>query len=394
MRESDGQDAPALGRYLVLYGSLYGAYGSLSPFLPNFLDQRGLSAQQIALLLAAATLTRLVAGPLAGRLADRHDAARPVLAVAATLSGLAAFAHLAGFGFLPLLLLGLGYAVATAPLAPLADALALAVSAKWRGFAYGWVRGAGSVAFILATSTVGWLVPVYGLTVAVAAGGALFLGAALAATLVPVQPAASPKAGRDGLWQGFRTVFAIPRFRRVVIVAALVIGAHAMHDAFAMILWRGAGIPPGIAGLLWSESVAAEVAVFLVAGPWLLARIGPARAAALAAGAGALRWGVMAETAALPVLAATQLLHGATFALVHLACLRLIADAVPARLGATALTLYGTFGLGLASALLTLASGALYDSVGARGFWAMALISLGAVPLALALRTEAGEARA
>jgi len=33
-----------------------------------------------------------------------------------------------------------------------------------------------------------------------------------------------------------------------------------MHDGFAMIRWRAAGIAPGTAGLLWSEAVAAEVA--------------------------------------------------------------------------------------------------------------------------------------
>ena len=219
--------------------------------------------------------------------------------------------------------------------------------------------------------------------------GALFAGAALASLWIPVTVPEARKERGEGVWQGFRAVFAIPGFARVVLVGGLVVGAHAMHDAFVMILWAGAGIPPGIAGLLWSESVAAEVVVFLFLGPPLIARLGPGGAAALAAVAGVLRWSVMAMTTALPVLAATQLLHGFTFALLHLACLRLIAQIVPARLGATALTLYGSFGHGLASALLTLAAGSLYGSFGAQGFWAMAAISLLAVPLALSLRRTA-----
>lgn len=379
--------AGAIGPFLLLYAALYGAYGSLSPFLPDLLDRRGLAPERIAAFLAAATLVRLAAAPLAGRLADRRGAARAVLATAAGLAGLAAFAHGAAYGAWPLLAVGLAYAAATAPLAPLTDALALSASAGGRGFAYGRVRGAGSLAFIAATSTVGWFVPACGPSVALACGGALFLATAAAVARVPAPPASpGPAREAEGFRQGFGAVLAVPGFPRLLLVAALVFGAHAMHDAFAMIAWRRAGIAPGVAGLLWSEAVAAEIAVFLLVGPALLARLGPAGAAALAAGAGALRWGVTAQTTALPALAAIQLLHGFTFALLHLACLRLIAGAVPARLTATALTLYGTVGQGLASAGLTLAAGMLQARFGMAAFWAMSGLSLAAVPVALTLR--------
>jgi PPP family 3-phenylpropionic acid transporter len=174
----------------------------------------------------------------------------------------------------------------------------------------------------------------------------------------------------------------LPAFRRVVLVAALILGSHAMHDGFAMIRWRAAGIMPGTAGLLWSEAVAAEVVVFLLIGRPLLDRLGPGGAAMLTAAAGVLRWTVSAETAALPALAMIQPLHGLTFALLHLACMRHLAETVPSRLSATALTLYGTVGIGAASALLTLASGVLYGAVGAGGFWVMAALCAIALPLA------------
>jgi PPP family 3-phenylpropionic acid transporter len=185
---------------------------------------------------------------------------------------------------------------------------------------------------------------------------------------------------------GFLALAAIPAFRRVVLAAALVIGAHAMHDAFAVIVWREAGISSGTAGLLWSESVAAEILVFLAVGPWLLARIGPPGVIALAAFAGALRWAVQGTTTWLPALIAIQGLHGLTFAALHLACLAVIERSVPSGLRATALGVYGALGLGLASALLTLASGQLFGAFGIRAFWAMSALSLTAIPLALSLR--------
>ena len=69
----------------------------------------------------------------------------------------------------------------------------------------------------------------------------------------------------------------MPAFRRVVLVAALILGSHALHDGFAMIRWTAAGITPGTAGLLWSKSVAAEVIVFFVIGRPLLDRLGVCR---------------------------------------------------------------------------------------------------------------------
>ena len=95
-----------------------------------------------------------------------------------------------------------------------------------------------------------------------------------------------------------------------------------------------AGISPGTSGILWSLSVAAEVVVFVVVGRPLLDRIGPAGAAVLSAGAGVVRWAVMAETAWLPALALIEPLHGLTFALLHLTCMRLLAQCVPRHLEA------------------------------------------------------------
>ncbi|MGU3538492.1 MFS transporter [Methylobacterium sp. A54F] len=377
----------ALPRFLLLYGALYGGYGCVSPFLPNLLAERGLGSGEIGSVLAAATVMRLAAGPLAGRIADRWGATRRVLALSAALTGLAALAHLAGHGFPALMVIGLAYAVATAPLAPLADVLALAAAGGRPGFRYGTVRAAGSAAFIGATSLVGWLVAARGLDAAILCGGAVFLGAALAARLVPDAERDPEQGNRPGVGALLR----LPRFRRVLVVAALVVGAHALHEGFSMILWRASGIGAGPAGLLWSEAVAAEIVVFLLVGPPLLDRIGLAGGLALAAGAGALRWAVMAQTTALPWLVGAQTLHGLTFALLHLACLGLIEASVPPALRATALTLYGTVALGLAGAALTLAAGSLYGALGAGAFWVMAALSLAALPLALGLRERPGD---
>jgi PPP family 3-phenylpropionic acid transporter len=99
-----------------------------------------------------------------------------------------------------------------------------------------------------------------------------------------------------------------------------------------------------------------------------------------------LRWTVVAQTTDVIALALVQPLHGITFALLHLACMRLIARIVPQGLEGTAQAIYGTVGIGAATALLTFVSGALYARLGAQGFWVMAALCALALPLTLKLR--------
>jgi MFS transporter, PPP family, 3-phenylpropionic acid transporter len=87
---------------------------------------------------------------------------------------------------------------------------------------------------------------------------------------------------------------------------------------------RTAGISPRTASVLWSESVAAEIVVFVVAGPRVLDRFGPVYAMTVAALAGILRWSVMACTADVTAMVLAEPLHGLSFAFLHLACMRLI----------------------------------------------------------------------
>jgi PPP family 3-phenylpropionic acid transporter len=164
-----------------------------------------------------------------------------------------------------------------------------------------------------------------------------------------------------------------------------VLGSHAMHDSFAVIRWNAAGVGAATASVLWSEAVAAEVVVFFFLGPMLLDRFGPAAAATLAVFAGVLRWTVMAFSSDVAALALVQPLHGFTFALLHLACMRIIGAIVPSHLAATAQAIYAV-GAAAATAMLTLASGSLYAQFGARGFLVMTLLCGLALPVALGLR--------
>ena len=387
----DSLRLPALARFILLYAAMYAAFGVASPFLPSFVTGRGLAPEELGLVLGAGTAVRLLTASLAGRIGDLIQALRAVLVVCTALAASVTLGYLPADGFWILLGVSLLHAASLAPITILADALALGSASPppastRRGFEYGWVRGTGSAAFIVGTLLSGQALSAFGLDVIVYLQACLLSMAAFAAILVPELIHAPTTGAVQAPAGGVLILLRLPLFRNLVLVAALILGSHAMHDAFAMIRWTAAGISPATASVLWSESVAAEVVVFFVIGPALVTRLAPAGALAVASLAGVLRWAVMAQTTALIALALVQPLHGITFALLHLACMRLIARIVPQGLEGTAQAIYGTVGIGAATALFNFVSGMLYARLGAQGFWVMAALCALALPLTWKLR--------
>ena len=371
--------------YIALYAAMYAAFGVASPFWPKFFETKALTSQQIGLILAAAMLVRLAAGPIVGRLADLSRSLRLVLAICAALAAGTAAALLLANTFWSLLFIALVQAAALAPTTSIADALSVNAAKPVLGgkpFEYGWIRGSASAAFVLGTLVIGQLISRTDLTAIIWMNMALLVVAAGATALVPSatnhsdpHTTASPAAVKvHGLLR-------ISRFRILIMVSALVYGSHAMHDAFAVIRWSDAGIDTSVISVLWSEAVAAEVIVFFLVGPALLDRVGARGAAALAAVAGIIRWSITGVTTSVVLLTILQPLHGLTFALLHLACMRIMGTLVPTSLAATAQAIYA-FGSGFATAALTLLSGTLYARYGGVSFFPMAVLCGVALPFA------------
>ena len=376
-----------LPRFLIFYAALFAAFGVASPFLPGLMQQDGLGPNQLGVVLAAGTAIRLLAGPLGGRLADRVGRVPVVLAGFTAASALVAFGYAPARGLFPLLAVSVAHAAVLAPLTPISDALALGSSQAGRVFRYGWVRGAGSAAFIVGTLLSGQVVGQSGLGSIVWLNGGLLAVAAAVAWMLPNRVAGSTTGNRrEGDQASAWSLARIPAFVQLMGVAALIGGSHALHDGFEVIRWRSAGLSAGEISVLWSLSVGAEVIVFVGVGPRLLDVLGPRRAMLLAACAGIVRWGTAARTAWFPAMAMVEPLHGLTFAMLHLACMAMIARVVPARLAATAQAFYATVAMGATSALVTLASGPLYGTFGASSFWGMAGMCALALPLASMMR--------
>jgi len=93
----------ALPHFMLLYAALYAAFGVASPFLPALVNERGLPAVQLGLVLSAGTAVRLLTAPLAGRLGDVIQGLRVVLVICIVLAAVVTLGYLPAHGFWPFL---------------------------------------------------------------------------------------------------------------------------------------------------------------------------------------------------------------------------------------------------------------------------------------------------
>ena len=286
----------ALWLFLSTYALLYGAFGVQSPFVPALLGERGLPTEDIGLVLAAAMAVRVLVGPLVSHAADRLRRHTLILCGCALFAALATIAFLSARNLAGLLCVALLHAAMLGPIAPITDALASRGAQESRAdcartFEYGWVRAAGSMAFALGTlaEAAGRLERPDSATAMWISGGLLALGGAVVPSLPKLAVAESSARLRSTMLRDGLFLLRIPTYRRLLIAASLLWGSHAMHDSFSVIRWRSAGIDFFTISALWSESVFAEVVVFLLFGPWLVRRIGCNWSMTLATGAGVIR---------------------------------------------------------------------------------------------------------
>src|SRR5436305_9922901 len=108
-----------LDRFVLRLGLFYGAFfaylGLAMPFVPAWLAAKGLDAREIGIVLAAPMVVRVIAVPLATRLADRFGMLQRALVAAAVASAFGFALVGATSGFVAILAT---YALATAVLAP------------------------------------------------------------------------------------------------------------------------------------------------------------------------------------------------------------------------------------------------------------------------------------
>lgn len=367
---------PMTVRLGLFYGAIFIGTGASSPYLPVWFAHHGLSGSRIGLILSLPMLARTFTAPLLAVWADSFRLRRTALMLMA-LAVTALYALMAlPLGFAGWTLAWFAAASMYSTLSPLTDVIVLR-RASAEGFNFGWPRGIGSAAFIVANMGLGAILtrgsPEIVLVWMVAAVAAVALAARFLLPPDPVHAEGHTVALADRM-AGLGELLRDGAFLTAVLSAGLIQSAHAFYYSFSTLAWKQQGIAEGLTGWLWATGVTAEIAFMWFMEPWRR-RFGPRNLLVLGGAAAVVRWTALAFSPPLWLLFLLQPLHALSYAATFLASLQLVQRLSTPGTASSAQALNSALSSGVLSGVATLASGWLFDRTGAHGYLPMAAMS-------------------
>ncbi|HET6970934.1 MAG TPA: MFS transporter [Phenylobacterium sp.] len=358
----------------LFYSAIFVGTGASSPYMPVWFHHHGLNGAEIGLILSLPMLARAFTAPLLAVWADSFALRRTAL-IFMSLGVAAAYALLAlPLGFAGWAVVWFAASSAVSTISPLTDVIVLN-RARRDGFNYGWPRGIGSAAFIVANVTVGALLargsPELVLVWIIGAVGLTALGARFLLPPDPVREEGQLGGGPSGAFAGLSDLLRDPSFMTAVVSCGLIQAAHAFYYGFSTLAWKQQGVPESMTGILWGTGVAAEVAFMWFFEPWRR-RVGPRNLLMLGGGAAIVRWSALAFAPPLWLVFPLQTLHVLSYAATFLASLQLVERLSTPRNASAAQAINSALSGGVLSGLATIASGPLFDRFGAKGYLLMA----------------------
>lgn len=346
-----------LSAYYFFYFAFVGAF---SPYFGLYLQSLDFSAWEIGVLMSLLQVMRMVAPNLWGWLADRLGASMPIVRLAAAMSvvgciGLFFTVRFSGI-FAAMTVLSFFWGAAL----PLTESVTMSHLGTQSG-RYGKIRVWGSVGFILAVLGCGYLLDLASIRALLWVVVALLAGIAGSSLLVPEARPLRHDADALRLRQ-------ILRRHEVASLLAACFAMSAAHGAlyvFYSIYLVEHGYGKALVGWLWTLGVVAEIGVFLYM-PALLRAFSLRGILLFSFGCAVARflmigWGVDS----LFIVVGAQVLHGATFGAYHASAVAAVNRWFGGRHQARGQALYSSVSFGAGGMVGGLASGYLWDSVGA-----------------------------
>jgi MFS transporter, PPP family, 3-phenylpropionic acid transporter len=351
-----GTSAPRLASFYFFY---YATVGAFIPYWGPYLEARGFSALQIGMAFALMGVSRTVMPVAWGIWSDRGEQRMRLIRLATVLS-LACFMMIplvGSFGAIAGLMLA--YSLFWHALLPQFEVVALNHLAV-TGADYSRVRLWGSVGFVVAVLSVGPVLDQVGMMPLPLLVGLLWLGMVGTAWLVAEPPPlpATVERGVD-IWQVLRK----PEVVALLLVCFASQLSFAVYYNFFTLFLERHGYSRGLAGVLWSLGVVAEIALFWWMRP-VIQRVGVRRLMLLAIGVTAARWAVTALAVdQLALLLLAQLSHAVTFGAYHAVAVHYVQRLFPGRLHGRGQAIYNAVSYGLGGSIGSLMGGWLWDAV-------------------------------
>ncbi|MFQ5916081.1 MAG: MFS transporter [Nitrospinota bacterium] len=374
MNSPVGRLRPLVPLSFTLRGFYFFSFFSLgvyAPYLSLFLRSRGLSGAEVGAIWALLPLGSVLVPPLWGFVADKFRSRR-VLIFSLTVAAGGSFACLlAAKSFLLLavvVFLFSAFRTSTLPLVESATFEHLAGTGRESGdrrpAAYGRFRLWGSVGFILASLSIGYLVDAFSIRAMVyvflvGAG----LQALLALTLPPEDRGSRPRLGPEIV-----ALLRRPQFAAFLAAGFVLRTSHGPFWTFLPVHMQDIGLSGWVIGWSFAVGVAAEV-IFLMYSRPLSERMGTRSLLLLAAGAAVVRWWLYTYARTPWAFVVISLLHALTFAAFHVASVSFVDQSTPPALKSSGQAFFSAATYGAGGIVGATLSGMFFDALGVVGLF-------------------------
>lgn len=318
-------------RTALFYSTLYLTSAVANPFLPIWLDDKGITPSQIGLINAVPIFLMIVLNVVVGRVADRAKDWRSVIVFGAIFGGFATLGLLFVDGFWGILIVWTLILIPFQAIAPVIDAAAIRMTRR-RGSDFAHLRVWGTVGFVIVTIVGGLLLDWHGAMVFVPlliAVNLLRAGVSLQLPLFRAPESERRTVIEDGP-RDPRVAATIrqtmqPWFLLTLLGTALLHASHMLQMGFGALLWQRAGIPASAIGPLWAVAPACEILAMLYFAR--MARRFSARHLLLVACLlGSVRWFGLAFDPGIVGLVLLQTLHMASYGLGYMGIVNFVAN--------------------------------------------------------------------
>lgn len=354
-------------RLSSFYFFYFAVLGALVPFWGPYLRSLGFGASEIGELMAILLGTKLVAPYIWGWIGDHSGRRMPVIRLASLLAAISFGGVLAGDSYLWLAAVMLLFSFFWNAALPQFEAITLNHLGS-RVSRYGRIRLWGSVGFIAAVLLLGPALEQYGYRLLPWVVWGLLLALWVGTLLVPERrDTRSSHSGGSVL-----SVLRRPEVIALFIACFLAKASHGPYYGFFTIYLEDAGYGGTAIGALWALGVVAEIGVFLLM-PRLLPWAGPRALMLVALVLTTVRWLLIAAFVdKIPVLITAQLLHMASFGLYHAVAVHFIHRFFTGPVQGRGQALYSSLSFGAGGAVGSLASGYLWEDLGASAVFTIA----------------------
>lgn len=359
-------------RLASFYFFYYATVGAFMPYWAPYLEARGFTAVQMGVAFALMGLMRSIVPIAWGWWADLSGR-RIALIRWASIAALLTFLSIPFVdGIWSIGALMVAYTLFWHALLPQFEVVTLNHLLAGGGD-YSRIRLWGSVGFVVAVLGLGALLDLTGMLWLPWLVGSFWVGMALSTWAVPEAPDVH---ARDTPRVPILSVLRRPEVIAFLFACFCSQLSFAPYYNFFTLFLEHHGYRRGLAGVLWSVGVVAEIGLFVVIGRYLR-RYGARAVLLFALATTALRWMLTATLVdSLVVLVLSQILHASSFGAYHSVAVSYVQRLFPGALQGRGQAVYNAVAYGVGGGIGSLGSGLLWDRVSPEAaFLAAALVA-------------------